>query len=216
MTQNKHEPSSSKASLTVGRDSSHSSEVANRREFLQNKTLQSLQITSAPGIFKGTPEQAFAEGTAIHTAIRYEPERTRTTLCELIEQTVRFIDAKKTLDVQGVMFTAEAIIQNNPSTTLEEMRMVCDGMKTGKFGKFYERLKTQEFIDCLNRSEGDRAEFLERRARAHENVSKDIDVTNITYQPTTMKELRRRKAAPIFELAKHIAELQTKKDDEQN
>lgn len=213
MTQNKHEPSSSKALQTDGGDSFHSSEVANRREFLQNKTLQSLQTTSARGICKLTPEEAFTQGTSLHTAIRYEPEQTRTELIRMIQNTVQFIDAKKTLDVEGVLFTAEAIIENNPTTTLEELRLVCDGMKTGKFGKFYERLKTQEFIDCLNRSEGNRAEFLERRARAHENVSKDIDVTNITYKPTTMQELRRRKAAPIFELAKHIAELQTKKDD---
>lgn len=146
--------------------------------------------------------------------MRYQPEQTRAEIIRLIKTTVDFYEAKKTLDFDGILFTAETIINNNMTTTLEELRMVCDGIKTGKFGKLYERLKTEQFIDCLNRSEGQRVHFLEGRHKEHDKVTKDIDVTKITYKPTTMQDLRRKEAAPIFELAKHIAETQRNKQQD--
>lgn len=124
-----------------------------------------------------------------------------------VAETVEFIDAKKTLSTpEQIIFTAEAILRNNPSTTLEELRLTLDGMKTGKYGKFYERLKTQEFLDCLNRNEADRAEILERINEERKVTRGADDPNNITYQPKTIEDLRRERNAPIFALAKHIAD----------
>lgn len=112
----------------------------------------------------------------------------------MIQETVRFIDAKKTLDTpEAVLFTADAILSNNPTTTLEELRLTCDRMKAGQFGKFYERLKTAEFLECINKTEGDRAEFLERRHQRQSTPDRTFDPTQITWEPQSMADLVRKR-----------------------
>ena len=68
----------------------------------------------------------------------------------MIREVVDFVEAKRTLQsVQDYLLTAEAIIQNHPTCTLEEIKLVSQRMMLGQYGKFYERLKTGEFLDCL-------------------------------------------------------------------
>ena len=214
MTQKQQQPSSASPSKTAGPDSFQLSKREARLQHLSQTTLQSLQSTSVPGLFKATPAEAFFEGTALHTAIRHQPEQTRAAVVAMVQKTVEFIDAKKTLNVEQVLLTAEAIIQNNPTTTLEELRLVCDGMKTGKYGKFYERLKTQEFIEALNANETARAELLEQRARQTKTAPREIDPNHITFKPRSLAEIRREKNAPIFGLAKHLSDLERKRDEQ--
>ena len=102
----------------------------------------------------------------VRTALRYEPEQTRLAVVKCVKRVVDFVDAKKTLsDTDGVILTAEHIIQTFPALKLEELALVCQRMCTGYYGKFYERLKTAEFTDCIQRHEGDRAALLERLNR---------------------------------------------------
>lgn len=153
-----------------------------------------MQTSSAPGIFKVSHEQSFTAGTSLQTAVRYQPEETRMAVVRLITETVRFIDAKKTLTTpEEVLFTADAILSNNPTTTIEELRLTCDRMKAGQFGKFYERLKTAEFLDCLNQTEAARCDFLERRHQQQAVPDRTFDPAKITYQPQSMADLMRKR-----------------------
>lgn len=197
MTQNTPKPSSGSPSPTGGKVSTlseHQQALQLREQQLQTKALNSLRASSAPGIYKATPEAAFTEGTSLQTALRHQPEQTRMTVVRLITDTVKFIDAKKTLDTpEAVLFTADAILSNNPTTTVEELRLTCDRMKAGHFGKFYERLKTAEFIECLNQTEAARCDFLERRHQRTSATERTYDPAKITWEPQSMADLVRKR-----------------------
>lgn len=133
----------------------------------------SLTTISATGLFKYTPEEAWEQGTNIKTALRLMPEATRAAVISMIKSTVDFIDAKKTLtSFEDVALCAEMVFEIFPVLKLEELRLVCDRMKTGHYGKFYERLKVQEFRDCLTKHEEERAPILERM---HQHVTRGTD-----------------------------------------
>lgn len=110
-----------------------------------------------------TPEEAFRDGTNIRTALRIEPQQTRAALLKLVTDLVKFVDAKRTLEsIDDYLFTVECIIESHPTMTLEEVKLVTQGIKKGQYGKMYERLKTQEILDACRKLESDRAEILER------------------------------------------------------
>ena len=158
-TNNKQSKQFNSLSRTNGKESS----LAQRREKQAFQTENSLQIISSTGLFKYTPEEAWHEGTNILTALRCYPEETRAEVVKLIKKTVDFIDAKKTLtSFEDVALCAEMIFEIFPVLKLEELRLVCDRMKQGHYGKFYERLKIQEFRECLQKHEEERAPILEK------------------------------------------------------
>jgi len=117
----------------------------------------------------------------------------------MVHNTVKFIDAKKTLDEGGMILTAEAILRENPTLTLEEILLTCQGMCLGKFGKFYERLKAQEFLDCLNKTEANRADFLEQMHRNHSITRGVDDPRKIKHEPQSMTDLLRKRWFEKFE-----------------
>ena len=177
-----------------------------------------MQTLSAAGVYRETHANAIFHGTNVGTALKFEGEKTRIALCEMVQSVVDFHEMKKTLNVEQVLFTVETLIEDFPAMTLEQWRLACDGMKQGKFGKYFERLKTQEFRDAFLAMEERAAELRERR---HEYESKQVtrgadDISKVTYQPTTIEDLRRKKNAPIFALAKHIAELNKNGDTSSN
>jgi hypothetical protein len=117
----------------------------------------------------------------------------------MVHNTVKFVDAKKTLDEAGMILTAEAIVRENPTLTLEEILLTCQGMCLGKFGKFYERLKAQEFLECLNQTEANRADFLEQMHR-HKDITRGVtDVSQIKHTPQSMNDLLRKRWFDKFE-----------------
>jgi hypothetical protein len=139
-----------------------------------------LKTISSTGLFKTTSETAWKEGTNIRTALRYFPEQTRSEVVQMIKKTVEFIDAKKTLNgFEDFALCAETIFDVFPVFKLEELRLVCDRMKQGHYGKFYERLKIQEFRECLIKHEEERAPILERMNK---------EITRGTDQPTNVPE----------------------------
>jgi len=163
----------SNQSNSLSRTSGKESSLEKRRELQKLQTENSLQIISSTGLFKCTPEECWEHGTNIKTALRCYPEKTRTEIIELIKKTVDFIDAKKTLQsFEDVALCAEMIFEVFPVLKLEEFRLVCDRMKQGHYGKFYERLKIQEFRECLIKHEEERAPILERQ---HQQVLRGTD-----------------------------------------
>jgi hypothetical protein len=113
----------------------------------------------------------------------------------IIKDVVDFVDAKKTLrGVEDVVLTAQAIEQQHPSLTLEELRLACQQMKTGQFGKFYERLKTAEILDALCTFEAKRADHLERKHTA-QSVTRGLRPGQklVPHEPETLTQVMRRR-----------------------
>jgi hypothetical protein len=155
-----------------------------------------LQSISAPGLFLATNEEAWKEGTNIRTALRIQPEVTRAMVIGMIKSVCDFVDAKKTLQVlDDFALCAETIFEGFPVLKLEEFRLICDRMKTGHYGKYYERLKVQEFRECIMKHEEERVPILEQINR-HVTRGAD-DPNNITFVPQSMADLRR-KNDPLF------------------
>ena len=78
---------------------------------------------------------------------------------------VRDIDAKKTIaNDEEMKFTCRAIIAEHPTLKMEELVIVFNEIRMGKFGKLFERLKTAEILECIRQYEGNvRAEVIERQ-----------------------------------------------------
>lgn len=115
------------------------------------------------GVLVLTHDQAWNEGSNLRTALKHRPEETRMAVIRMVKDVVDFVEAKRTLtSVEDITFTAEAIIQGFPTLKLEELAMCCRDMKMGRFGKYYERLKTSEFTEAITQVEGERAAILER------------------------------------------------------
>jgi len=187
-TNNKQSKQSNSLSRTNGREYT----LAQRREKQAFQTENSLQIISSTGLFKYTPKEAWHEGTNILTALRCYPEETRAEVVKLIKKTVDFIDAKKTLtNFEDVALCAEMIFEIFPVLKLEELRLVCDRMKQGHYGKFYERLKIQEFRECIQKHEEERAPILEEM---HKQIYRGTD------NPTNVPEYDREAAHLAWKL----------------
>ena len=188
MMNNKPDKLSSSLSVRDGEDSSQLKE----RQLHQTKSIEiSLRSISAPGLFKATNEQAWEEGTNIRTALRIQPEATRGAVISMIKSVCDFVEAKKTLQsLEDFALCAETIFDIFPTLKLEEFRLVCDRMKTGYYGKYFERLKIQEFRECIIKHEEERAPILER---INSHITRGADTDRITFEPQSMAELRRKR-----------------------
>jgi hypothetical protein len=177
----------------VGADSSPSR--AEKQLELAKATEISLRSISVPGLFKATNEQAWKEGTNIRTALRIHPEATRGAVISMVKSVCDFVEAKKTLQsLEGYALCAETIFDIFPTLKLEEFRLICDRMKTGYYGKYYERLKIQEFRECIIKHEEERAPILER---INSHITRGSDSDRVAFQPQSMADLRR-KRDPLY------------------
>ena len=133
----------------------------------------SLTTISKTGLFKYTPEECWEQGTNIKTALRVMPEATRAAVISMIKETVDKLEMKKTLQsFEDVALCAEMIFEVFPVLKLEELKLICQRMRTGYYCNFYERLKMQEFRDCITKHEEERAPILERQ---HQHVTRGTD-----------------------------------------
>jgi hypothetical protein len=168
-----------------------------KKQLQSNRAKTSLQHISSTGIFKPTNEQAWA-GTNILTSLRHHPEETRAAVVTMINKTVQFIDAKKTLhSFEDMALCAETIFEVFPVLKLEELRLICERMKQGYYGNFYERLKIQEFRDCIIKHEEERAAILEQQ---HKTVTRGAaDPKNVKpYDPEEARLKWRMKNNPFL------------------
>jgi len=132
-----------------------------------------LPVNSQSGLIKiengtfqvqvATREEAWTQGLNVMVANKKHPKELKTFLVIELGKLIKFIDAKKTIETdEDLIFTIESIISDFPALKLEEIVIVFQEMKQGKWGKFYERLKTPEILDIFRTFEGQRAELLER------------------------------------------------------
>jgi len=114
-----------------------------------------------------TPNDAWTLGTNIRSAMRIDQEHEQAVRMWIVTEVgklVRDVDANKTLKSdEELTFCCRAIIDDFPALKLEEVRTCFDMVRKGKFGKLYERLKTQEILEALRWYESEvRAPILER------------------------------------------------------
>lgn len=161
----------------------------------QKLTATALQTISKAGILKLTPTEAFKHGTNVRKAMRVAPQETRLTLVTLIGGLCQFIDAKRTITTDtDLIFTVEAILEGYPALTLEELRLIVDGMKRGHYGKYYERLKLPEIEAAIQQYESTtKAEVLER-IHTYKHVERGTDDPDkIKFEPQSMADLKRKR-----------------------
>lgn len=156
-------------------------------------TQTSLATISQAGVCKLTPTEAFTNGVNIRTALREQPQQTRGALVNMIGDLCRFIDAKRTLTTDSdIAFTVETIIDKYPALKLEEFRLICDGLKRGEYGKFYERLKLAEIEEAIKQYEGStKAEVLEKLHQHKEVMRGTQDGQKVSYEPQSMADVQR-------------------------
>tara|TARA_R100000353_G_scaffold165731_1_gene126959 strand:- start:28 stop:462 length:435 start_codon:yes stop_codon:yes gene_type:complete len=127
-------------------------------------------------------------------SFRIAPQETRAALIALIAGLCKFVDAKRTITTdEDLIFTVETILEGYPALTLEELRLIVDGMKRGQYGKFYERLKLPEIEAAIQQYEGTtKAQVLER-LHVHKTVERGAsNPEKITFQPQTLADVRRK------------------------
>ena len=154
-----------------------------------------LQTISTKGIVKYTPKEAFKEGLNVRKALRVQPKQTKQILCALVMDLCQFVDAKRTLTTDDdIIYTVEAIIEGYPILTIEEFRLICDRMKRGQYGKFYERLKLAEIEEAIRHYEGNqRAKVLED-LQTYKSIDRGLkEGQKVNYQPQSMADLKRKK-----------------------
>src|SRR5210317_1272 len=156
---NKQSKQSNSQLQTSGKESS----LDQRSQVQKARAEMSLITISKTGLFKYTPEECWDQGTNIKTARRVMPEETRAAVISMIKTTVDSIDAKKTLSsFEDIALCAEMIFEIFPVLKLEELKLICQRMITGHYGKYYERLKIAEFRECITKHEEESAPILER------------------------------------------------------
>ncbi len=144
-----------------------------------------------------TNERAW-DGINILTSLRCYPEETRAAVITMINTTIQFIDAKKTLhSFEDMALCAETIFDVFPVLKLEELRLICERMKQGYYGNFFERLKIQEFRDCIIKHEEERTHILEQE---HKTIIRGAqNPTNVPeYDPEQAKLEWRMKNNPFL------------------
>jgi len=168
---------------------------------IEQKSIQTaLANISTKGIVRFTPKEAFKDGLNIRKAIKVLPQQTRMALITILGDLCQFVDAKRTLTTDDdLIYTVEAIIENYPILTLEEFRLICDKMKRGQYGKFYERLKLAEIEEAIKHYEGNhRAKVLEDM-HTYKPIERGLKQgQKIKYEPQSMADLKRKRFKEKF------------------
>lgn len=111
-----------------------------------------------------TPSQAWHEGTNIRSAHNKSPDLIRGWLMSEVGRLCKEMNCKTTISTSDeLVFCCRSIMDDHPTLKMEEVRTCFNMIRQGKFGKFYERLKVAELLECLRRYEGEvRTEIMER------------------------------------------------------
>lgn len=111
-----------------------------------------------------TPAEAWHEGSNLVAAHNRQPHLIRGWLVAEVGALCKSLDLKHTIsNDEELLFCCRSILTEHPTLKLEEIRTCFNMMRQGKFGKFYERLKVAEILDCLRRYEGEiRVDIMER------------------------------------------------------
>ena len=136
-----------------------------------------------------SPIDAWNKGTNIQSALKVAPQAVRGWIVSEVGRLCKELDCKTTISSDSELkFCCRSIIEENPTLTLEEIRVCFDWIRKGKYGKLYERLKTPEILDCLSKYQGEtRAEILEQKAR--EQKKEMVEKTEESLEPLGLVEL---------------------------
>lgn len=95
---------------------------------------------------------------------------------------VGYLDMNKTLrNEDDVIHAVNHLVKQFPVMKLEEWKVICDRLKTGHYGKMFERLKLPELVDVFTAYEGERAEMMEREHQQDKTVRlQDLDAQTFT------------------------------------
>ena len=124
-------------------------------------------------------------GTNVRAALKTEhAANVRGALLKMLFTTVKFLDCKKTLSNDDeVLFTFESLVADFPVFKITEWKYVTDGMKAGKYGKYYERLKASEFREAFITYESEeRSKILESQHKSHYAVIDHVPIMNMMKQ----------------------------------
>ena len=126
-----------------------------------------------------TPTNSFRSENTINKLQRTHPEQVEAFVAGELLKVVTFIDAKKTLDLDGVTFTVESLMEERKDWSIEEYALVFKKIKRGDFGKYYERFKTPEVLEafavyeekrCDERAKFNSDKYKEAKFEPHEEV----------------------------------------------
>tara|TARA_R100001163_G_C5055794_1_gene192223 strand:+ start:529 stop:891 length:363 start_codon:yes stop_codon:yes gene_type:complete len=112
----------------------------------------------------------------------------------------QFVDAKRTLTTdEDIIYTVEAIIEGYPILTIEEFRLICDRMKRGMYGKFYERLKLAEIEEAIRDYEGNQRARVLEEMHTYKSIERGLkEGQKVNYKPQSMADLKRKRFKEIF------------------
>ena len=127
----------------------------------KDSVTQSIAIISAPSTKVIKPREAWYHGTNIRTAMRYEPKLTHISLMALLKDCVEYLDYNKTIvGTQHFIEAVDHLIEMFPAMKLEEWKVIMYRLKSGQYGKMYERLKLPEIVEAFKQYEGERGDML--------------------------------------------------------
>lgn len=100
-----------------------------------------------------TIETAF-KGTNVRTALKVDEQATRAVLIAMLAKCVRSYDANKTLtEGDEYKMVLDELVEGFPSFTIEDWRLCLYMIAKESFGRFYERLKLAQFVECFTKYE---------------------------------------------------------------
>jgi len=124
-----------------------------RKTLKAMSTAKSLENLQKLDVSQLTVETCF-KGTNVQTALKFDEVGTRAALIAMIERTVQFIDANKTLSTpEEIELTMNELLQQFPCLTIEDWRLCCYQMDKEVYGPYYERLKLAQFVQCFMKYE---------------------------------------------------------------
>lgn len=101
-----------------------------------------------------TPEKARMAGTNLRRSVNRHPHETRLYLVGVISQLCNYIQAKITLTSEEDIYDCVREIEREFVTlNVEEIKCALDRIKTGAYGKLYERLQMPELLDAIRQYE---------------------------------------------------------------
>jgi hypothetical protein len=141
----------------------------------------------------------------VQTAMRHNPKLTFASMLALLMDAVEYLDYNKTITTeQDFIYAVRHLLDEFPVMKVEEWKVICDRLKSGYYGKMYERLKLPELVEVFRQYEGERAQFIE------EQVTRQKDVP--TPLATPAMQLMLKKLADDLDLPSGKSERQKWKD----
>jgi len=170
---------------------------AERQILKQTSTANSLQNLQGLDESRLTIEMAF-KGTNVRTALLCDEAPTRAALIGMLTGCVKYVDATKTLtESEHIAMAVNELVELFPTFTLEDWRLCLHMMKKEHFGKYWERLKLAQFVDCFTKYDQLKQPVIQT---IRENERKDAE----RMQAEAMRHLRPEYATEVNPIASRV------------